>query len=818
MGMQPNSGDYSSWDAYPRYNATTLAPSYYQKSHPTNQFNYVSNFNNNPYYNQYAPSDNTQNSLSSGNGGNPVITNDNSVIDQGSGEIEVAEVTDSVSFEREEEPNVVLSNSTLPARNDEISKTSSLLVTDETTNREHPYDLSKTKRNVQRFPCYYCPMLPYNLKEHLFKIHKDAPRVSAIIKLSKPEQKTQIAIIKSEGIHKYNAGKAVEHQIGARKRNNNSSCLVTCSKCFKPMTKRGLRRHSKTCRFEKESLVLTPGATSTLRRKIDTDFCVVINELQDDDIKKIIISSDELLEIGRTILNAKLKQEEKELSARQQTRKFLRDFAKLHKSYQASYGACKFLEMFSSAEGNYLRFSKIFADLSHEADGTPINSRVVRYYNAMKHLEDGACLYYNKRGLCSQAVDVKIFRASFGKDYAGEFGRALAAYKRTAAEKRKYKALPELSDINTLLNFCGKKLMECDYTIVDEGNQEKICRYLLILGTISNSRRGGEVSRLRISKAKEGLAGDWMPPQCIIEQMPDEQTNMMRQYLHFLVAGKKANTEVDFIIHTDFRPAFEFLVSEENRKKLGINSGNTFVFTNKRCKGSLPVHQRFVEVCEEAGLAEKLNATDMRHYASTYLTADMTDEERETFFKFMGHSKEISKNVYSCRPVLQTMTLLSKIQSSLNMGHNIHNAGTSQMSLVKSPPHAKIPSEKVRPKPCTPNRPKISAKRKYNVGSDSDWSEEEELESANKKTNTHKRVKWDPVDNEDINCFFSRFVLPGGVKSAPSSDVVKNFLSTNSCSKSLGKNASFNFAKTMIVRKVHNNRRILCEKRSRANK
>ena len=74
--------------------------------------------------------------------------------------------------------------------------------------------------------------------------------------------------------------------------------------------------------------------------------------------------------------------------------------------------------------------------------------------------------------------------------------------------------------------------------------------------------------------------------------------------------------------------------------KLGIARDNNFVFTNKRCKGVLRVYARFLEVCQEAGLAEKLRATDKSHYVSTYLTEEMTTDERETFFKFMGHSRE----------------------------------------------------------------------------------------------------------------------------------------------------------------------------------
>ena len=51
----------------------------------------------------------------------------------------------------------------------------------------------------------------------------------------------------------------------------------------------------------------------------------------------------------------------------------------------------------------------------------------------------------------------------------------------------------------------------------------------------------------------------------------------------------------------------------------------------------------------------------------------MAEEEREVFFRFMVHSGEISKNIYSCRPILKTLSLLSRILKTLDLNRKPDN-------------------------------------------------------------------------------------------------------------------------------------------------
>ena len=191
----------------------------------------------------------------------------------------------------------------------------------------------------------------------------------------------------------------------------------------------------------------------------------------------------------------------------------------------------------------------------------------------------------------------------------------------------------------------------------------------------------------------------------------------------------------------------------------------------------------------------------MRHYVSTYLTEEMTTDERETFFKFMGHSREISKNIYSCRPILKTMSLLSRIHKSLDLQCSTSQSGTSAGESVVCPSSSfqciSPPAREV----------KTSRKRPLTLDSDSD-----EVDSSVKSPQA-KRTKWNHEDNQKLNQYFNRYVTPNGKKCSPTSDEIEQFLSKYSCSKTFGSSVSFSHAKNLICRKLHNNRRLLCETR-----
>ena len=160
----------------------------------------------------------------------------------------------------------------------------------------------------------------------------------------------------------------------------------------------------------------------------------------------------------------------------------------------------------------------------------------------------------------------------------------------------------------------------------------------------------------------------------------------------------------------------------------------------------------------------------------------------------MGHSGQINKNIYSCRPVIKTMSLLSRIHKSLDMESAKSPSQTSSTDFNNSTTQLNFSTIK-------------SLKRLRPVDSDSDCGE------SPTKTPRAKRTKWNPEDDAEINRYFKEYITPNGKKSAPSSDEIKSFLSNNAYLKTFGRKISLNYAKNLISRKIFNNRRILDQQR-----
>ena len=78
-----------------------------------------------------------------------------------------------------------------------------------------------------------------------------------------------------------------------------------------------------------------------------------------------------------------------------------------------------------------------------------------------------------------------------------------------------------------------------------------------------------------------------------------------------------------------------------------------------------------------------------------------------------------------------------------------------------------------------------------------------------------KRLRWDAEDKRKISHYFKEYITPKGKKCAPESEEIRDFLSKDSCYKSIGSNVFLSYAKTMIIRKINNNRRLFRDARGR---
>ena len=88
----------------------------------------------------------------------------------------------------------------------------------------------------------------------------------------------------------------------------------------------------------------------------------------------------------------------------------------------------------------------------------------------------------------------------------------------------------------------------------------------------------------------------------------------------------------------------------------------------------MPAIRKMVEIRDEAGVAlqenpYRITATKMRHHASTlYALLDIPEQERQSFYRHMGHSREINQHVYQCHLGVQELTKVGRFLNTIDKG------------------------------------------------------------------------------------------------------------------------------------------------------
>jgi hypothetical protein len=115
-------------------------------------------------------------------------------------------------------------------------------------------------------------------------------------------------------------------------------------------------------------------------------------------------------------------------------------------------------------------------------------------------------------------------------------------------------------------------------------------------------------------------------------------------------SGKGNNHLVPVLIPTDTVEALRLLTNVEIRESAGVSCANEYVFPSTKCSDQhISGWHAISRVCSWAKVEhpERLTATKMRHRISTlYAALDVSESDRQLFYKHMGHSSSINANIY----------------------------------------------------------------------------------------------------------------------------------------------------------------------------
>jgi hypothetical protein len=275
------------------------------------------------------------------------------------------------------------------------------------------------------------------------------------------------------------------------------------------------------------------------------------------------------------------------------------------------------------------------------------------------------------------AKEVDGFLGSLRYNYGEVFGEAQFQVIEKRSETRKPANLPDENELKTLTQYVVtslNKLSADTYKFISEAEYTFLRDLAVCRLTLLNARRGGEPSRLTLSQWREAENEVWKQNQKPAVIHSPEDLSLLERYKVAYQPGKGNSKLVPVIFPDDCLPALRLLADPEIRKDAGVNKYNIYLFpctnlSDRHVTGSFSIRT----IGSKANVTN-ITATKVRHRAATvYASLDVGEQKRDAFFKHMGHSDGINKNVYQCPPALLEVTKVGKFFHQLDTGNCFEN-------------------------------------------------------------------------------------------------------------------------------------------------
>nr|XP_034299375.1 uncharacterized protein LOC105334630 isoform X2 [Crassostrea gigas] len=566
-----------------------------------------------------------------------------------------------------------------------LSSDKNLAAEDEpTADHQNPAgDQTKLKKSKPKRPCPFCGMLASRLTDHITRKHKMEESVKAALALPKELRNREFQKLKKEGIFKANKNLLKEQNPDYSKilveRNQGRGALAMCSLCKGFYHRNIINRHKKRCSSAEGTTDYPATFNITLLSQPNFSNSYVeeiLNRFQETEISAVIRSDDWIQRYG-------------------------------YLCFQNFEGTEKRTEKRSSLMSNLRRLARLFLEfkqiIAKENPSIELNS--------CSQMFDRDFILYIQEAICSITTDkdtnavknglkvslrylisdvCKVMRANYLLMKQDEKAEEMAKFisvlqliwpsffasaeesvvKKRQSDLRRPVRLPSEKEIEKLRD-CTKEIIDSlsvdmyetfDYSKYSQLRDAVVCRL-----TLFNARRGGEPSRMTVKDWEDALQGVWID-QAKVEHVEDDiEKKLLCENKIAYIHASKVTKLVPLLIPKDCWQAMKILTDYEVRRGAEINEDNTYAFPNiKHSKNHASGWIAVNNLCRKAGLERNISATDMRHYVATsYALLDVSPNEREMFYKHLGHSKQMNENVYQCPPAMKTITQVGKFLNQL---------------------------------------------------------------------------------------------------------------------------------------------------------
>ena len=153
--------------------------------------------------------------------------------------------------------------------------------------------------------------------------------------------------------------------------------------------------------------------------------------------------------------------------------------------------------------------------------------------------------------------------------------------------------------------------------------------------------------------------------------LPEWEQELFKQF-HIAYQTGKGNHLVPVLIPNVCLKGLEILANVHTRKEAGVVQNNMYMFPNtEQSPNHVSGWACIYKMCMLAGVSkpELLTATKQRHRISTiYSSLDVPENEREYFFKHMGHSREVNMGTYQYPLAVMEITKVGKHLQAIDSG------------------------------------------------------------------------------------------------------------------------------------------------------
>lgn len=547
--------------------------------------------------------------------------------------------------------------------------------------------------------CFYCNTMQTKIARHLELKHQDKEEVKMFLLLPKKsrERREAISQIRKKGNFKFNTqanlndGSMIVVRRPTKTKKQCGSYFLPCSNCEGHYAIHNLRHHYRICAKKKDTvrniLKLARSAAQSVHNRASVKLRKdILPIMRNDKIYKLIKYDLLIILYGNYLC---------QIHRLQHLGDHIRQQLRL---------VGRFLEALRSIEPKIEELQMVFDPKYYDVAMQAVN--IVAKYNEDTESYEvpynatalGTCL----KKLCKILINEFIKQHEYEKqklaknflkiletEYGSTINKTVIETQTRNSRKKKVN-LPKISDIKKLINYLEEKRISSMREIKKQFTfcaWKSLAEATLIIIQIFNRRRAGEIERAYIVDYKNFIK--ITEEDELYKKLLEKDKKSALKYVRFVIRGK-LNRNVPVLLNIKMKEAIEVIL--KYRKLAGVNSKNPYVFglpsIDKKQFKYLRASKLMREFSNLCGAENKksLRGTILRKDLATKC-ADLPDTEISLVADFMGHHKDIHKNIYR-QPVAEVdiLNMAKILEKTQNMSacNSTDTTNTTTSSIISN--------------------------------------------------------------------------------------------------------------------------------------